>query len=105
MCVIACLYRAISKKWELKTDILMSCHGKIFLPILFKLGVGPKTEITEISAETETEISAEIDFGHINFSAEIFKPNYSINQDIFDKFNYFKVFSGIEIMFLRLPLS
>ena len=57
-----------------------------------KLGVGPKTETTEISAETETEISAEIDFGHINFSAEIFKSNYSINQDIFDKFNYFKVF-------------
>ena len=36
-----------------------------------EVGVGPKTEITEISAETETEISAEIDFGHINFSAEI----------------------------------
>ena len=61
------------------------------------LGVGPKTETTEISAE--------IDFGHINFSAEIFKSNYSINQDIFAKLNYFKVFSGIEIMFLRLPLS
>ena len=69
------------------------------------LGVGPKTETAEISAETETEISAEIDFGHVNFSAEIFKSNYNINQDIFAKFNYFKVFSRLEIMLLSLHLS
>ena len=65
-----------------------------------EVGVGPKTEITEISAETETEISAEIDFGHINFSAEILNSKYTINQEIFNNFNFFKVFLGLEIMFL-----
>ena len=71
----------------------------------FYIGVGPKTEITEISAETETEISAEIDFGHINFSAEILNSKYTINQEISNKFNYFKVFLGLEIMSLSFPIS
>ena len=62
-----------------------------------EVGVGPKTEITEISAE--------IDFGHINFSAEILNSKYTINQEIFYKFNYSKVFSGLEIMFVSFPMS
>ena len=67
---------------------------------VFDLGVGPKSQTTEISAETETEISAEIDFGHVNFSAEIFKSNYNINQDIFAKFNYSKFSQDWKLCFL-----
>ena len=71
-----------------------------------EIGVGPKTETAEISAETETEISAEIDFGHINFSAEILNSKFTINQEVFFyNCNYFKVFSGLEIMFVSFPIS